>query len=138
MQVFLIALIIILLIYFFLIQPIRAKMKKKEEEGEIKEGIVIHWKDQEGLRNFVDNDRNMIAGWGKVKVYSDGDIEYLPDSNRGRIYRGEHNWDFNPYLESAWRKLEMLKREGYEVFWADGTDKYRSPKTFKVLMEEEQ
>lgn len=108
---------------------------KKQKETDVREGIIIHWKDQEGKWNFVKNDRNMVAGWGKVKVYPDGDIEYLPDSNRGRIYRGEWNWDFNPYMEYSWRKLEKLKAEGYDVYWADGTDKYKSPKTFKILME---
>lgn len=128
--------ILILLVVFFLINPIRQRKKKKE--AKVKEGIVIRWKDRDGKWNFIPKERNMVMGWGKVKVWDNGDVEFIPESDRERLYREEPLYPFNPYMPSSWRLLNSLKRRmDMEVYWADGTDRYPSPKTFKILMEDE-
>ena len=126
----------VFLIIAFLIGGHQSKKKEKKDDGEIKEGLVIRWKDQKGTFDFISAERNMVAGWGKVKVYDNGVVEFLPDSDTERLYRGEDIWDFNPYMSASWRRLNYIKEEDkLEVYWADGTDRFKSPRVFKMIMD---
>ena len=135
-QEFLTLFISFLIIILILVEKMTQK-KKEERTATTEEGMIIRWKDGDAKWNFISKERNMVIGWGKVKVWNDGVIEYIKDSNRERLYREEPLYPFNPYMPSSWRLMKSFEKRGHKIFWADGTDKYSSPKTFKVMMEGE-
>jgi hypothetical protein len=149
MKIAIIVLIIILLILLWLL--LKPKKREQPEEGTRKNlgyytGWMVVWIDAEGLYPDVAGEANMKLVYGHAAIFEKPDgsviVESISETFRETYYQP---WGMmrkmNPHLAGEMVQ-EYAMRQGYEVAWADGTDKYLvmwgipKPSLKKLLLEQ--